>query len=67
MGYFYTDHFLNRLEQRGILLSDVQSSLQSPDKHYIKGKDIDVFERDKLRVIVKRRKNHFIFLTVYKI
>ena len=65
MGYFYTDHFLQRLRERRISLEEVHGALQFPDRHYIGSEGEDVFERGKLRVILKKRNNHFIFLTAY--
>lgn len=67
MGYFYTDHFLERLQQRDISLKQIEDSLQSPDQHYIKDHKEEIFEKNNLRVVVKKKNHHFIFITAYKI
>ena len=67
MGYFYTKHFLQRLQERSISLAEIDKTLQFPSRRYIGERNEIVFEGGDIRVIAKEKNHHLIFLTAYKI
>lgn len=68
MGLFFTHHILERLSQRNITKEAIEHILQNPEKKYIKKKQLiyeGVFNNQPLRVITRKRKQHFILITAY--
>lgn len=66
MSFFFTQHILDRCNQRAIDRSLVLSVSRSPQKFY-EINDFCYFEGQGIKIVARKQNQHYILITTYKL
>jgi len=66
MGFFFTNHILDRCDRRSIQRELVLRVVESPQKFYEIG-DFCYFEGQGIKVVARKQNQYFILITTYNL